>query len=214
MSFGARRFLLAALALGFASTAHAEALKIYGPGGPAPAMREAAGAFELAHGIKVEVTAGPTPQWAAKAKEDADLIFSGSENMMSGFATTFADQIIPSSIKPLYLRASAILVRPGNPKSLNAIADLLKPGIKIMIVEGAGQAGLWEDIVGRMRDIEKLRAFRNNIVYHAPNTGVARQRWLDDASIDAWVVWTIWQIAKSPEGEAIFRKWGWFKTLP
>ena len=41
--------------------AKTEILKVYGPGGPAPAMREAAKVFGDRKGIKVEITAGPTP---------------------------------------------------------------------------------------------------------------------------------------------------------
>ena len=49
-----------------------EILYAYGPGGPAPAMKEAAAVFEKTSGIKVEVTAGPTLKWLDKAKTDAD----------------------------------------------------------------------------------------------------------------------------------------------
>ena len=40
----------------------AEPLHVYGPGGPLPAMKEAAAVFGKAHNIDVLVTAGPTPQ--------------------------------------------------------------------------------------------------------------------------------------------------------
>lgn len=61
----------------------AEAIHVYGPGGPMPAMKEAATAFGTAHGVTVDVTAGPTPTWIERAKTDADVIFSGSETMMT-----------------------------------------------------------------------------------------------------------------------------------
>ena len=61
-------------------------LRVYGPGGPAPAMKEAAKAFEQKTGTHVVVTAGPTPEWIEQAKLDADLIYSGSETMMTDFA--------------------------------------------------------------------------------------------------------------------------------
>ena len=62
-----------------------EMVRAYGPGGPLPAMREAAEVFSKSAGVKVEVTAGPTPQWLDKAKGDADIIFSGAEYMMTDF---------------------------------------------------------------------------------------------------------------------------------
>lgn len=71
--------LILGFALGivpFAASA-AEPLHVYGPGGPYPALKEAAETFGKAHGIDVQVTAGPTGKWLAQAKEDADVIFSG-----------------------------------------------------------------------------------------------------------------------------------------
>lgn len=75
-----------AFSLGSGAAQAATTLNVYGPGGPAPAMKEAAKAFAAARNIEVNVTAGPTPQWVDKAKSDADLVYSGSENMMSAFA--------------------------------------------------------------------------------------------------------------------------------
>lgn len=93
-------------------------VQVYGPGGPAPAMKEAAKQFTNKTGIAVHVTSGPTAQWSEKAKLDADVIYSGSEAMMSDFENTFSEQIIKDSVEPLYLRPAAILVRKGNPKIL------------------------------------------------------------------------------------------------
>ena len=244
--------VLAALALAAAIPAAqgAETLKAYGPGGPAPAMKEAAQAFEKKTGTKVEVTAGPTPQWQSQAKADADLIFSGSEHMMADFVKAMEGAIVEQSIEPLYLRPLAILVRPGNPKALKGAADLFQPGLKVMVVNGAGQTGAWEDLAGRTGEIAKVRALRRNIVFQAGSSADAKQKWIDDPSIDAWLIWNIWQVAnkelaevvriepryaiyrdsgialtqrgasnaqakafaaflRSPEGAAIFRRWGW-----
>ncbi len=98
-------------------------LRIYGPGGPAPAMKEAAAVFGQKKGITVDIMAGPTPQWKDKALQDADLIYSGSEYMMTDFVQKdFPDLIDTSTIRSLYLRPSAILVRPGNPKIIKGVA--------------------------------------------------------------------------------------------
>lgn len=186
---------LVSYALLAASPAQAK-VHAYGPGGPAPAMKEAAAVFEKETGVVVEVTAGPTGDWATQAKGDAEVFFSGSENMMTGFQRQFPD-IVASSVTPLYLRESAILVRKGNPKRIRGIRDLLKPGLRVMIVEGAGQAGMWEDIAGRTGDIRQVRALRQNIVSFAENSGAAKQQWIDDPTIDAWIIWTIWQRANA-----------------
>jgi accessory colonization factor AcfC len=236
-------FVLAASASG--APVHA-----YGPGGPAPAMKEAAAAFEKKSGVRVEVTAGPADQWMKKAKRDADVIFSGSEHMMTSFAEALKGVLVEETIEPIYIRPSAILVRPGNPKGIAGLADLLKPGTKILVVNGAGQTGLWEDVAGRLGRIDDVRAFRRNIGAFAGNSGDAKKLWTSDSGFDAWLIWNIWEISNddladqvaieperriwrdcgvaltkrgerndtakafrefltSPEGRAIFEKWGW-----
>jgi hypothetical protein len=67
------------------------ALHVYGPGGPAPAMKEAATEFEKKTGTHVDLTAGPTPTWIDHARQDADIIYSGSETMMSDFVVAMVD---------------------------------------------------------------------------------------------------------------------------
>ena len=174
-------------------------LRVYGPGGPAPAMKELALAFSVKRKVAMEVTAGPTPAWKEKALKDADLIFSGSEYMM----TDFVQKDLPGLLKPeavhsLYLRPSAILVRPGNPKGIRGVRDLVRPGLRVLVVQGAGQLGLWEDVVGRTGDVTLVRAFRKQIALHAANSAEARKAWVADPTLDAWLIWNIWQKA-SPE---------------
>jgi accessory colonization factor AcfC len=169
-------------------------LKAYGPGGPAPAMREAAKVFGDKKGIKVEINAGPTPTWKDQAIKDADLIFSGSEYMMTDFVRKDLPGVIDAStILTLYLRPSAILVRPGNPKGIKGIKDLTKPGIKILVVEGAGQVGMWEDVAGRTGNVKLVYGIRRNIGFFAANSAEAKKLWSSDMGYDAWLIWTIWQ---------------------
>lgn len=186
---------------------------VYGPGGPLPAMKEAAAAFGRAHGVTVQVTGGPTPQWLSRARGDADVIFSGAENMMTDFVKQLGDtsggrgapvgRIVESTIRPLYLRPVAMLVRPGNPRKLRRFEDLLRPGVKVLVVQGAGQTGLWEDVAGRTGDIRVVRAFRKNIGAVAGNSAEAKALWTRDGSFDAWLIWNIWQVANRDLAEAV-----------
>ncbi len=192
-------------------------MRAYGPGGPAPAMKEAAKIFGEKRGISIEVTAGPTPTWKDRAMQDADLIFSGSEYMMTDFIQKdLPDLIDKLTVHTLYLRPSAILVRPGNPRKINGINDLSKPGNKILVVQGAGQVGMWEDVAGRTGKIEVVDGVRNNIGAFAPNSGEAKKLWANDPSFDAWLIWTIWQkespasadLVKTEPENTIFRSCG------
>lgn len=172
-----------------------ETLRAYGPGGPTPAMKEAAAVFEQQNKVKVLVTGGPAPAWMAQARQDADLIYSGSENMMTDFVWAMEGRIVENSITPLYLRPSTILVRPGNPKRIKGLHDILAPGMKVLVVNGAGQAGLWEDVAGRLGSVETVKAFRKNIVHYARNSGLAKKYWIENPDTDAWLIWTHWQVA-------------------
>lgn len=170
------------------------ALRAYGPGGPAPAMRESAKVFGDRKGIGVEINAGPTTTWKDRAMKDADLIFSGSEYMMTDFLQKDLPGLIdPSTVRSLYLRPSAILVRPGNPKGIQGIRDLAKPGLRILVVQGAGQIGMWEDVAGRTGKVKLVEDLRRNIGFFAPNSAEAKKIWSSDLAYDAWLIWTIWQ---------------------
>jgi accessory colonization factor AcfC len=193
-------FTAAIMVAALSANANASTVHAYGPGGPAPAMKEAAAAFKARTGVDVVVTAGPTPQWIDAAHRDADVMFSGAENMMTDFVKAMGGAIDEKTIDPLYLRASNILVRPGNPRHISGLHDLLKPGVKVMVVQGAGQTGLWEDMAGRAGNVATVRALRRNIVQYAPNSAAAKQAWTGDPSIDAWIIWGIW--AKANPGIA------------
>lgn len=191
--------LLAASSSSFAQTS----INVYGPGGPAPVMKEAAATFQKRTGITVNVTAGPTPAWIDKARNDADIVYSGSEAMMSDFIDAMSDQLTPSAAEPLYLRPAAILVRPGNPKHITRFTDLLRPGVKVLVVNGSGQGGLWEDVAGRTGQIGQVKALRANIVEYSKNSALAKQSWTEHPDIDVWLIWNIWQVANPSLAEVV-----------
>ena len=169
-----------------------DVIRVYGSEGPAPAMHEAAVTFGNTHGIQVEVVSGPPDKWLVTAKTNADVIFSSAEFMMSDFVRNGELEIDRTSVTPLYLRPSAILVRPGNPKGIRDFPHLLRPGIRVMVVTGSGQTGLWEDMAGKQGDVRAIRALRNNIVVFAPNSETAVKTWRERDDIDAWITWNIW----------------------
>jgi len=171
-------------------------LQVFGPGGPAPAMKACASAYEKEKGIKVIINSGPLEKWIDQTPT-ADLFYSGSENMMDSFAEKIKN-LDASTIQTHYLRPSAVLVRPKNPKNIKGIKDLVNKPLKVIVVNGAGQVGMWEDIVGGLKSADALNKFRANIVFAAKNTGEAEKKWNEDPSIDAWLVFNIWG-TRNPE---------------
>ncbi|MBR0681709.1 solute-binding protein [Roseomonas eburnea] len=212
-----RTLLVAALTAPALARAQAPApIRCFGPGGPAPAMRVAAEAFRASQGIPVEIIAGPTPQWAGRVAGEADLVFTGAEYMMDEFLERFRDTLDPATRRSLYLRPSALLVRPGNPRGYAGLRDLLSrppAEARILATGGAGQLGLYEDIAGRTGDVALLRAMRERIVVVAPNTGAAQQEWRGKPdAYDVWLVWNHWQIAAPDHASLVeieepFRIW-------
>lgn len=187
----------------FMVLAQKDTLFIFGPGGPYPAIHEAAEQFSQKHDMVIAVTKGPLPNWKDQAHTQADLIYSGSEDMMSLFMNVFEKELIPESIEPLYFRKSGLIVRKGNPKKIKKLEDLRQPGISIMVVNGAGLSGVWEDMLGNLKDKRIFRDIRRNITHFATNSGVAQSNWHNHADIDVWITWDIWQKMNADQADFI-----------
>jgi len=195
--------MLITLFLTAGTAAAAAPVHVYGPGGPAPAIKEAAAAYQAQTGTQIRVVAGPTGEWLAGAKLDADVIYSGSEANMTDFVKAMGGGIEEKTIRPLYLRVSNILVRPGNPRRIRGLRGLLRPGLRVLVVQGAGQTGMWEDMAGRTGDIGMVRALRANIVNFATTSADAKKAWTQDRTLDAWIIWGIWQKANPTLADAV-----------
>ncbi|AJC86279.1 major antigenic peptide PEB2 [Campylobacter sp. RM16704] len=174
-----------------AATINAEIL-VYGPGGPAPVLKELAKQFEVKSGEKVIVNAGPTPKWIKQAKIDADIIFSGNSSMMDDFIKMLPSQIKIEDVQVLNARGSGMIVRANNPKKIKKFEDILKNNVKVMVVDGAGQVGLYEDMALKTGKIENLEKLRKNIVVYAKNSKAAVDEWKNNHNIDVLIIWTHW----------------------
>lgn len=189
------KFLIFTLTLLLSTTLFAEetkqVLKVYGTEGPLPAMQECADAFSAANHIKVEVNGQDVEKWKQAALKDADVIYSSSENIMDTYNDTLGI-IDASTITSLFMRPGAILVRPGNPKKIKGLKDLINRDIKVVTVNGQGQVALWEDMVGRMKDVSALADMRKHIAFSARTTSEALQYWKNHDEVEAWISFNVW----------------------
>ncbi len=185
------------------TSAQEEVLRLYGSVGPSPAMEEAAMIFATRKDVKIQVISGPRNIWRDKAALNADLMFSSADFMMSDYAHSMNLQIDDDTITPLFLRPSAILVRPGNPKQINDFPDLVRPGVNVMVVNSAGHTGLWEDMAGKLEDIRTVRALRKNIVIFAANPDEAMTAWKTKDDVDAWITWNTWHVPLRGRAELV-----------
>lgn len=190
--------------------APAQTLHVYGPGGPVEPMRACAALFTSEAKIPVVVTGGPEKTWWPAAQGDADLVYGGAEYMLTQFDRDHPAFLEPGSRTELYARAAGILVRPGNPKRIHSLADLVKPGVHLLDVNGAGQMGLWEDMAGKAGLIGGLQA---NIALSVGNSAEAVQQWSARPDLDAWITFESWhyrmpkttELVSLPEAERVYR---------
>ncbi|MGL5289061.1 MAG: substrate-binding domain-containing protein [Aeromonas sp.] len=200
--------LSAALLLALPSFAALADINLYGPGGPHTALIKVAAAFQAKTGTHVNVHFGPQASWNDKAKENADILFGSSEQSALAIATGHADKFDIYAITPLYLRPAIILVKNGNPKNIQGLRDLAKPGVGIVVPDGAGISntsgtGVWEDMIGRTGDIHTVANFRKNIKLFTPNSGSARKAFVADPKIDAWITWADWAKSNPDVGHEV-----------
>lgn len=185
-------------------------LHVYGPGGPLGPIEELAEKFSKETGIHVEVTAGPESKWIEDAKQDADLIYGGSEYMLRNMMLNHPGLIDEQSQTELFPRAAGILVRKGNPKNIQSLEDLTKNRIKILDVNGAGQLGLWEDLAGRKGLIPGIS---RNIDQSVTSSAEAIEIWKKNDKHDAWITYESWHyrladvtdLVELPEEEKLYR---------
>lgn len=193
-----------------ASKEDGNTLHVYGPGGPLGPIDELAEQFSKETGIHVEVTADPESKWIEDAKQDADLIYGGSEYMLRNMMLNHPGLIDEKSKTELFPRAAGILVRKGNPKNIQSLDDLTKRGIKVIDVNGAGQLGLWEDLAGRKGLIPGIS---RNIDQSLTSSAEAIEIWKKNNKHDAWITYESWHyrladvtdLVELPEEEKLYR---------
>ena len=71
-----------------------------------------------------------------------------------------------------------------------------------MVVDGAGQVGLYEDMALKDGKRENLVKLRKNIKVYAKNSKIAIDEWNNNPNIDALIIWSHW--AKVLGDKALF----------
>lgn len=189
------------LALSVSNMHTQEVINVYGPGGPHVALIEAAELFKEQTGVTVNINFGPQATWQDKALKNADILYSASDNQMVAFLQTHNKNFKQENVTPLYLHKSIILVQKGNPKKIKGIRSLISSGARIVVNDGAGVSqtsgtGVWEDIVGRLNNIEDIAKFRKQIVAFVPNSGMGRAKFTDPTDpADVWITWEDWALS-------------------
>lgn len=143
-------------------------LHVYSAGAVAPPLQQAIARFEKKEGVTIRFTAGKPEALlkAIRARKEGDVISCGSEYVHDEAEDIGA--LIKGTRRSLGLRRSVIITREGNPKGINRLEDLCKPGIRIGTATGGCLKGVWDDIAAKAGLTEEIR---HNIVEHADACG-------------------------------------------
>ena len=125
--------LLILVSLGGCSHGQQKTITAFSGSASKPATDEAAQAFEKKTGIKVYCNYGGSGTMLSQMKmaREGDLYIPGSPDYM---VMAEHDGVVQSeSVKIIAYLVPAILVQHGNPKNIQSLSDLAKPGIKVGI---------------------------------------------------------------------------------
>lgn len=202
-----KKLLSSFIALSISTITFGE-INLYGPGGPHTALIEVAKKYKEKTGKDVKVNFGPQGTWNDKAKKNADILFGASEQSALAIANDHNEKFDIYKIEPLYQRRAIILVKKGNPKNITGLRDLANKNVGIIVPDGMGKSntsgtGVWEDMIGRTQNIETIKNFRKNIISFTPNSGSARNMFLENNNVDAWITWIDWAKSNPDYGDII-----------
>ncbi|MEF2232394.1 MAG: substrate-binding domain-containing protein [Pseudodesulfovibrio sp.] len=168
----------------------AASLVVYGPGGPYPAIRRCADLFGAGRGVVVDVRFGEPAKQADQAAKDGDVYYTGAEYMMDDFIRDYPALLDASAVIYPAARRVGIIVRRGNPKEVESLADLAAPGLRILDV--------------RLENMAGIRGGANANVAVSVTTGrEGFAAWKADSTLDAWVTYRTWAAQLGP-GEGAF----------
>lgn len=116
-----------------------------------------------------------------------DLAISGAEYLLDDGQVRGIVQ--KGERRTIASRVSAIIVPADNPKNIQTVADMARPGVRVGVSVLDCLKGLWEDISGRLGLVNKIR---KNITYYA-NGCIAIVEAAAEGQFDAAFGWTAFQ---------------------
>ncbi len=155
-------------------------IKIFSARACAAPLEKAAKLFEEETGIHVKIDvcsrhcADPKAEEATGETGGDDFLLEISDAGIHDLAIGGAEYLLDDGEvrgivqrgkrRTIANRTSAILVPVGNPKNIQSMEDIAKPGIRIAVSVIDCLKGLWEDISGRLGLLDEIR---KNITYYA-----------------------------------------------
>jgi accessory colonization factor AcfC len=168
-------------------------LRVYGPGGPHQVLLECADLYFERTGVNVAVIRALPYDLERNLPKDGDIYYGGAEYMLEDFDRKNPGVLVVSTAEKLHARRIGIIVRKGNPLSINGVDALSGEAVDLLDVK-----------------LEKMRNFYGNPanklgnVSHLVYTGrQGLSAWLSYPDLDAWVTYKSWHALISEDADFI-----------
>lgn len=171
-------------------------LQVYVGAASKPPTEEIATLYEKKTGVKIDLIIGGSGYILSQMilSKQGDIYFPGSSDYMEIAKKKGA--VFPETEKKVVYLVPAINVQKGNPKNIQSLKDLTKPGIKVAIANPEGVCvGIYAiEIIERFFTPEEKKSFRKNLMNYTEScekTATAISLKLVDAVI-GWRVFQHW----------------------
>lgn len=169
-------------------------LLIFAGAASQPPLELAAKAFEQKTGVKVDTVFGGSGYVLSQMKlgKKGDLYFPGSSDFME---IAKKDSVVyPETEQKIVYLVNSINVQKGNPKNIQTLKDLTRPGIKVAIANPEGVCvGLYAvEIIEKTFTPEEKQAFRDNIANYTESCEKTATA-ISLKTVDAVIGWSVFQ---------------------
>ncbi len=169
-------------------------LMVFAGAASQPPMEVAAKAFEKKTGVKVDTVFGGSGYVLSQMKlsKKGDLYFPGSSDFME---IAKRDGVVyPETERKIVYLVNAINVQKGNPKKIQTLQDLTKPGIRVAIANPEGVCvGLYAvEILEKSFSPAQKKAFRDNLVNYTESCEKTATA-ISLKTVDAVIGWSVFQ---------------------
>jgi len=194
--------MLLIMPLGCSCSQTASELSIFAAAGARAAIDEACQEFEEQCGIQVSVTYGGGGEVLSQMilAKSGDVYIAPEQRFMD---TAKAEGAVDAqTVRSIAYMIPVIGVQKGNPKNINTLADLAKPGIQVAITRPeTTRLGKYAPEIFQKAGLAD--AIEQNIVTHAANPDALLTMLVMD-QIDAGIIWHFYATLAPNEIEAIF----------
>lgn len=144
----------------------ASSLMVFAGAASRPPTEEAAKAFEVKTGVKVDLMFGGSGYVLSQMilGKKGDIYFPGSSDYME--IAKKKEVVFPETEKIIVYLVPAINVQKGNPKNVKTLKDLARPGLKVAIAnpEGVCVGAYAIEIIESIFTAEEKERFRKNLI--------------------------------------------------